>query len=97
MSYSLSLRPRALGEIARARDSYARVGHGESFLAELERVLDVIEALPARFPVAHGSIHRALLKRYPFAVFFRIRPNIEHIVILAVLPQRADPARWPQR
>ena len=27
------------------------------------------------FPVVYGTIHRALLRRYPFAVFFRIRPK----------------------
>lgn len=77
MSYSLSLRPRALAEIEKARDAYEQVEHGDTFRAE--------------------SIHRALLKRYPFAFFFRIRPKTEHVIVLAVLPQRADPARWPQR
>ena len=97
MSYSLSLRPRALAEIETARDGYAQVDHGDTFRAEVEAVIDAIQAMPLRFPIAYATIHRALLKRYPFAVFFRIRPNTEHIVVLAVLPQRADPARWPRR
>ena len=97
MSHSLSLRPRALAEIESARDAYALVGHAESFLAELEVVLEAIQAMPLRFPLAHGPIHRALLRRYPFAVFFRIRPAAAHVVVLAVFPQRGDPADWPQR
>jgi plasmid stabilization system protein ParE len=95
MPFSLSLRPRALAEIQGARVEYTRVGHGDTFLAELEAVVEAIRAMPLRFPIVYASVHRALLKRYPFAVFFRIRPTTEHIVILAVLPQRADPARWP--
>ena len=97
MSYSLSLRPGALGEIERARDGYAQVDHGDTFRAEVEAVIDAIQAMPMRFPIVYATIHRALLKRYPFAVFFRIRPKTEHVVVLAVLPQRADPARWPRR
>jgi len=53
--------------------------------------------MPLRFPIVYATIHRALLRRYPFAVFFRIRPNTQHVVVLAVFPQRGDPARWPKR
>ena len=96
MTYSLSLRPRALAEIVAARDRYALVGHGDTFLDELEAVFQVIQTMPLRFPIVYGTIHRALLRHYPFAIFFRIRPNTEHVVVLAVLPQRGDPARWPK-
>src|SRR5207249_1208309 len=97
MNYSLSLRPRALAEVEAARDRYALVGHANSFLDELDSVFEVIQAMPLRFPIVFGKIHRALLRRYPFAVFFRIRPNTEHVIVLAVFPQRGDPARWPKR
>ena len=94
---TLVLRPRSRAEIQNARIGYDAVGHGASFFAELEAVLDVIQAMPLRFPVIHGAIHRALLRRYPFAVFFRIRPATTQVVVLAVLPQRCNPARWPRR
>jgi hypothetical protein len=97
MNRQLRLRPRALTEIERAREGYEKVGHGESFLQELETVLEAMRALPLRFPIILGAIHRALLRRYPFAVFFRIRPTTGDVVVLAVFPQRGDPAKWPQR
>ena len=97
MKYSLSLRPRALAEIEAARDRYALVGHRDSFLDELDSVFEAIQTMPLRFPVVYSTIHRALLRRYPFAVFFRIRPKTEHVVVLAMFPQRDDPARWPKR
>ncbi len=46
MTYSLSLRRRALAEIEAARDRYALVGHGENFLDELESVFEAIQAMP---------------------------------------------------
>ena len=73
MNYVLSLRPRALAEIGAARDGYDSVEHGDSFLAEVETVFDAIQAMPLRFPIVHNTVHRALLRRYPFAVFFRVR------------------------
>lgn len=97
MTYSLSLRPRALAEIETARDRYELVEHGNQFLAELELVFEAIQAMPLRFPIVHGSIRRALLRRYPFAVFFRVRQATDHVVVLAVFPQHHDPARWPSR
>lgn len=97
MSYSLSLRPRALVEIASARENYDVIGHGSTFVAELESVMEAIQAMPLRFPIIHGAVHRALLQRYPFAVFFRVRPAAAQVVVLAVLPQRGDPAKWPRR
>jgi plasmid stabilization system protein ParE len=97
MTYSLSLRPRALADLAAARERYALVGHGDAFLDEADSVFEAIQAMPLRFPIAYGTVHRALLRRYPFTVFFRIRRDSAHVVILAVFPQRSDPARWPKR
>jgi len=97
MSYTLSLRPRALAEIEDARDGYAVVEHGDLFITEIETVLEAVQAMPLRFPVVYGTVHRALLRRYPFAVFFRIRPATKHVVLLAVLPQRANPSKWPSQ
>jgi hypothetical protein len=54
MTYSLSLRPRALAGV-KGRDQYALVGHRESFLNELDAVF-VIQAMPLRFPIAFGNI-----------------------------------------
>ena len=97
MSYSLSLRPSALAEIEAARDGYAPIEHADSFVDAVEVVLDAIRSEPLRFPVLYRNVHRALLRRYPFAVFFCVRPATEHVVGLAVLAQRADPAKWPSR
>jgi hypothetical protein len=74
MTHSLSLRPRAMAELAAARDHYAKLGAGDAFLAEIESVFEAMRAMPLRFPIVYETVHRALLKRYPLAVFFRIRP-----------------------
>ena len=78
------------------RDEYSQLGHGGRFFDDLELVLEAARAMPLRFPIIHGEVHRALLRRYPCAVFFRIRPVTMTVVILAVVHQRGDPAKWPR-
>lgn len=74
-----------------------KLGVGDEFVAEIESVFEAMRAMPLRFPIVYVTVHRALLKRYPFAVFFRIRPKTTELVVLAIFPQRGDPALWPKR
>jgi hypothetical protein len=46
MTYSLSLRPRALAELVAASERYALVGHGDAFLDEVDSVFEAIQAMP---------------------------------------------------
>jgi plasmid stabilization system protein ParE len=95
MIRELVIRRRALGEIQRARREYSQLGYGGRFFEDLELVLEAARAMPLRFPVVYGEVRRALLRRCPYAVFFRIRPATMTVVILAVVHQRGDPAKWP--
>lgn len=89
------IRRRALAEIQRARSEYSPLGHGGRFFEDLERVLEATRAMPLRFPAVYGEVRRALLRRYPYAVF-PVRPVTMTVVILAVVHQRSDPAKWPR-
>ena len=97
MTHELVLRRRALEELQAAVTHYAGVGHDRPFLDALDALLAAISALPHRFPEVHGSIRRGLVRRYPYAVFFRARSAERRVVVLSVLPQRIDPASWPAR
>jgi plasmid stabilization system protein ParE len=95
MIYELRIRPRALSELQQILQEHARVGHERSFLTELELVFETLRVMPRRFPPVAGPIHRALLRRHPYAVFFRIRPE-PVVVVLAMIHQCRDPATWPR-
>ena len=51
-------------------------------------------ASPRAFPRVHAEIRRAVLSRFPYAVYFRL--DRETLVVLAV-HGRQDPARWQIR
>lgn len=96
MSSQLGLRRRAVSEIKAAHDWYERRerGLGQRFVQELEQVLAVLEAHPLRFPLVYRDVRRALARGFPYAIWFRIRS--EQVIVLAVLHQARDPARWPR-
>ena len=68
---------------------------GIEFLTELREAYRRILANPDSYQLLSSGIRRALLRRFPYAVFFVIRS--EDILILAVLHVARDPRRWQER
>jgi toxin ParE1/3/4 len=95
---SVRLRPEAEVDIAEARNWYEqqRPGLGADFLNQLESLLVRMARSPRQFPKAHGELRRALVRRFPYAVYFL--PEHDGIVVFAVLHQRrsstALQTRW---
>jgi toxin ParE1/3/4 len=87
------VRAGAAADVAAAVAYYQRVGHADRFLTELDVVVQRVSALPRAAQVVHAEVRRALMRRYPYAVFYIVDPRA--IVVLAVLHQHAHPSRWP--
>ena len=93
----LLLEPEAEADLAEAFAWYEdqRPGLGSEFFAEVARVLAAIERSPQQFPIIRGQTRRALVHRFPFAVFYVVDPDV--IAVTAVLHGRRDPRRWQER
>ena len=72
-----------------------RAGLGDDFLRALRRTVDSVCSSPKRHAVLHRQTRRALVPRFPYAVFYRIMG--ESIVIVACLHGRRDPRIWRGR
>ena len=72
-----------------------QAGLGLEFLDELRAVYTKIVDGPFQHPRLRSDIRRALLKRFPYAVFFSVENEV--IVVLAVLHTARDPAEWQRR
>lgn len=70
-------------------------GLGRAFLEVLEQALEQVEENPLQFPAIHVDIRRALMKRFPYGVFFRVRPT--EIKVIAVIHFARHPSRWQSR
>jgi plasmid stabilization system protein ParE len=72
-----------------------QAGLGIEFLDELRAAYARIVDGPFQYEELRSNIRRALLKRFPYAVFFSVED--EAIVLLAVLHTARDPAEWQRR
>jgi hypothetical protein len=71
-----------------------REGLGKEFGFAMDALVMRIGANPLAFPLAHKETRRAVLSRFPYALYFRIAG--EEIVILTV-HGRQDPSNWRAR
>lgn len=93
MSYMLVVAPSAARDVAEARAYHAQQGRAEVFMACVDHVFEKIMDRPLMYPVAYESVRRALLRRFPYSVFFVIEGD--RVVVHAVHHQRRDPALRP--
>ena len=93
----LLVRPAAAADIEEAYLWYEerRAGLGEEFLTAVDSLLGEILAHPTTYPVLYRQSRRALLHRFPYAVFFR--SYNETIVVVACMHGRRNPRRWKAR
>ena len=97
MTRQFVLRSRAEHDIRSAFDWYEsqRAGLGAEFLAALRERLEAVRAYPESSPVLYRGIRRAVVSRFPYLVFYVVRP--ERVAVLAVLHHARNPAAWPRR
>jgi plasmid stabilization system protein ParE len=76
-------------------DERQRRGLGEGFLAAVRATLDRIQFNPELHAVVYREVRRALVRRFPYAVYYRIEP--ERIAAVAVHHGKRDPKRWQSR
>ncbi len=62
---------------------------------EVVRILRRMEQSPLQFPRVSPGVRRALLKRFPYSVYFSL--NIRIPSVIAVLHQHRDPRVWMER
>jgi toxin ParE1/3/4 len=97
VTYTLVFRPQAEQETRAAQRWYEeqQPGLGARFADAMDEALQRIVSNPSAFPVVHGEIRRAVVRRFPFGVYFRV--HAEDLVILAVMHGRRHSRRWQSR
>lgn len=70
-----------------------RRGLGFEFLDCVEAAIESIQKMPKLYAIQHDHFRRALVRRFPFSIFYTIE-KIE-IVVHAIFDNRQDPARLP--
>jgi plasmid stabilization system protein ParE len=91
------VRPAAELEIATAFEWYElrREGLGLEFLNAVEASLALIRRSPLMFPVVYRDTRRAVLRKFPYALYYVTSPAATRVI--ACVHARQSPARWQER
>ena len=92
MTSRVILRPRAETDIIEARNWYEerRTGLGREFLDAVQRVLETVTQRPAQYPEVYRDVRRALVRQFPYGVFYVVREG--QVLVVACFHAKRDPA-----
>jgi len=97
MTYQVIVRPEAAREIQEAFDWYEErsEGLGLEFLRAADVCLSSVRRNPESYPIIHGQVRRALLRRFPYALFYLVQEDA--VVVVACFHIKRSPADWQRR
>ena len=70
-------------------------GLGREFRLAVEAVTSRIQRAPESFRIASDPFHRALVRRFPFEVFYEF--DDQRVVIHLVFHTSQEPGKWRER
>jgi plasmid stabilization system protein ParE len=70
-----------------------QAGLGTDFLRACDAAFSAVARVPDAYREVRPQVRRALLRRFPYMVFFRA--DDERVVVLAVVHVRQSPDVWP--
>ncbi len=97
MPRPIGFHPEALAEAVAAAAWYRErsAKAAAAFEAEIAHVMDRIAGAPDRYPPYTDETRRILLRRFPFAIIYRV--DADRIEIVAVAHGRRRPGYWRHR
>ncbi len=70
-------------------------GLGRSFLAEVDRAVADVVAMPSACALALGEVRMKTLRRFPYSLYYAVEPD--RVRFLAVAHQKRRPLYWSDR
>lgn len=97
MNHRLIIRQEAEQDLADAAQWYEeeRNGLGREFLSEARDAIKTIVDRPLSFPIVDSPIRRALMQRFPYAIYYV--PDLSTVAVIAVTHLKRHPNRWRSR
>ena len=97
MAANLVIAPEAEQDLDEAYAWYEdrRIGLGEEFLSSVDACIQFICRNPEIREVVHKSYRRALVRRFPYAVFYEYLEG--QVVVYSVFHTAREPEKWRRR
>ncbi len=97
MKYTIIVRPEAEIELQEAFSWYETQskGLGLEFVRSIDASLSSIIRSPIMYAVIYRNIHRTLIRKFPFEIFYLIEQN--KIIVIAFFHAKRNPKFWQKR
>lgn len=97
MNYLIRVRPEAARDIEEAFSWYEerRPGLGQEFISELDSICERISQTPYIYADIYRGVRRAIVRRFPWAVFYRVTKT--EVRVVAVVDMARDVSLWQKR
>ncbi len=97
MAAELTVAPEAEWDIDEAYAWYEgrRVGLGEEFLSCVDACIQTICRHPEMYAFVHENYRRALVRRFPYAVFYEYEGSM--VTVYCIMHTARSPQRWRER
>jgi len=94
---SVRFLPEAEAELLEAARWYREQSPGldQEFMRCVDDALATIGRVPNLFPLVHRQLRRALVRRFPYAIFFAVSGN--DLLVYAIFHFSRNPKRWKER
>jgi len=98
MNYRVEYRKEAQLDILEAIEWYEkrRKGLGDEFFIAIENEKHFIETNPYYYEDKYKGIRKAITKRFPYIIYFRIESS-STVLVYAVLHMKKSPMKWKRR
>lgn len=95
--YKIVITPTAQKDIQTGRNWYEMQQSllGDEFIDAIESAIKKVQSNPQLFSIIYKSIRRAMLKRFPFGIYYFVKDDI--VNIFAVIHFSRNPKIWKQR
>lgn len=98
--YAVHLSPKAAADVRAAYNWYLKETQNlaDDFLDEMQAYVDKIAANPDHFsPVPKRNARFAILKRFPYKIYFQVNDITRRADIVAVVHKARRPQFWKRR
>lgn len=94
MAVELIIAEEALKDLSEAYDWFEerRIGLGEDFLSSVDACIQKVYRIPELYPKIFEDYRRALVRRFPYAVFYEYSNN--KIIVYSIFHTSRNPQKW---
>ncbi len=95
--YPVIVTQAARSELIEAQDWYEgeATGLGRRFRRAIDALMDRMSDNPRQFPNVFKNVRRALLRRFPYSLFFVLEDDA--LIVIACFHASRDPSQWQKR